>query len=95
VTAVVLNSNPSISLSASVVFNGMGENDRVLRAKTLIQGRELAVPVVRPPTLFELIFDAANLCTILAMLFDLYAITSSLRDKNPHLAIAFGQMSAM
>jgi hypothetical protein len=65
------------------------------RTKRLIQGRELAVPVSQPPTLLELIFDAANLCTILAMLFDLYAIAVTLRDKNYHLAIAFGQISAM
>ena len=66
-----------------------------LRAKRLIQGRELAVSIAQPPTLRELVFDAANLCTILAMLFDLYAISATLKDRNYHLAIALGQMSAM
>jgi hypothetical protein len=65
------------------------------RTKRLIQGRELAVVALLPPTLLELIFDAANLCTIIAMLFDLYAIAVTLRDKNYHLAIALGQISAM
>jgi hypothetical protein len=55
----------------------------------------LAVSAALPPTLRELVFDAANLCTILAMLFDLYAISATLKDRNYHLAIALGQMSAM
>ena len=29
------------------------------------------------------------------MLFDLYAISATLKDRNYHLAIALGQMSAM
>ena len=66
-----------------------------LRTKCLVQGRELAIPAVVPPTLRQLIFDAANVCTILAMLFDLFAIAVTIRDKNIHLAIALGQMSAM
>jgi hypothetical protein len=65
------------------------------RIKRLIQGRELAVVISQPPALIDLIFDAANLCTILAMLLDLYAIAVTLRDKNYHLAIALGQFSAM
>jgi hypothetical protein len=66
-----------------------------VRTKSLVQGRELAVPTTRPPTLLQLIFDAANICTILAMLFDLFAIAVTIRDRNIHLAIALGQMSAM
>ena len=65
------------------------------RTKRLIQGRELAVCIAQPPTLSQLIFDAANICTILAMFFDLYAISVTLKDKNYHLAIALGQISAM
>ena len=73
----------------------MAAGSSSLRTKSLIQGRELALPVSRPPSLLQLIFDAANMCTILALLFDLFAIAVTLRDKNVHLAIALGQMSAM
>ena len=73
----------------------MAAGSSSLRTKSLIQGRELALPAARPPSLLQLIFDAANMCTILALLFDLFAIAVTLRDKNVHLAIALGQMSAM
>ena len=55
----------------------------------------MAVPASRPPSLRELMFDAANVCTILAILFDMFALAVTLRDKNFHLAIALGQISAM
>jgi hypothetical protein len=73
----------------------MSTTSSPVRIKSLIQGRELAVPGTRPPSLRELMFDAANLCTILAILFDMFAIAATLRDQNIHLAIALGQLSAM
>jgi hypothetical protein len=82
-------------LSTKDALTSLMASSSPARTKSLIQGRELAVPITRPPTLLQLIFDAANVCTILAMLFDLFAIAVTLRDKNIHLAIALGQMSAM
>ncbi len=75
--------------------NAMAATTSPVRVKSLIQGRELAVPASRPPSLRELMFDAANVCTILAILFDMFALAVTLRDKNFHLAIALGQISAM
>ncbi len=74
--------------------SAMTASSTLLRTKSRDQEREPAPPP-RPPTFLQLVCDAANICTLLAVLFDLFAISVTLRDKNIHLAIALGQLSAM
>jgi hypothetical protein len=74
--------------------SAMAASSTLLRTQSLDQEREPVSPS-RPPTFLQLVCDAANLCTLLAVLFDLFAISVTLRDKNIHLAIALGQLSAM